>query len=374
VFPTDFDQAIDRNGIMPEVLEWRRVQPAEAIERAYEHLRAGHMVVFPTDTVYEAAAIDPDAFDHLSSPVDLTVPVLGLRELLDWVPDLSPLGQRLVRRCWPGPLKLVSTIDPGKGRVGTLPDAVRRRLNRSGFASFRSPGHEAIHMLLRKLAEPLLAHSGQSVNAAQALEEFGPGTALVIDDGPTHFGRNATEVRVDGRRWELLREGVLGSADVEELTPCHILFVCTGNTCRSPLAEALCRRLLADRLGCPPTELRRHGFVVQSAGLVAIAGGRAAAEAEAIAQEVGADLTQHQSQPLTMELLAQADFLFAMTRAHLLSLLSLDPQGVGPVPRLLSPQGEDIADPIGGDMEIYRKCASQIRRHLEELLPELQAA
>ena len=58
------------------------------------------------------------------------------------------------------------------------------------------------------------------------------------------------------------------------------VFVCTGNTCRSPLAEGLCKKLLAERLGCPAEELPQRGFLVISAGIAAMMGGEAAAEAE----------------------------------------------------------------------------------------------
>jgi protein arginine phosphatase len=150
----------------------------------------------------------------------------------------------------------------------------------------------------------------------------------------------------------------------------HILFVCTGNTCRSPLAEALCVRLLADRLGCEPADLPERGFFVQSAGLAAMMGAEATAEAVAVARELGADLSKHKSRPLTLDLLAQTDFLFAMTQAHLHLLKSLDlPEG--PTLALLSGNGEDIADPIGSSSEVYRECALQIKKQLEARVTDI---
>jgi protein-tyrosine phosphatase len=156
----------------------------------------------------------------------------------------------------------------------------------------------------------------------------------------------------------------------EVVESCQILFVCTGNTCRSPLAQALCARLLADRLGCEPADLSEHGFIVQSAGLAAMIGAGATLEAVAVAREFGADLTGHKSQPLTPELLARTDFLFAMTQTHLHLLSSLGLSN-RPILSLLSDQGEDIADPIGASAEVYRECARQIRKHLEARLTEL---
>jgi len=151
---------------------------------------------------------------------------------------------------------------------------------------------------------------------------------------------------------------------------CHILFVCTGNTCRSPLAQAMCARLLADRLGCEPAGLPALGFSVQSAGLAAMIGAEATAEAVAVAREMGADLSGHKSQPLTRELLAQTDLLFTMTQAHLHILNSLELPD-GPILALLSGNGEDIADPIGCSPEVYRECGQQIKQHVEARLTDL---
>jgi L-threonylcarbamoyladenylate synthase len=150
-----------------------------------------------------------------------------------------------------------------------------------------------------------------------------------------------------------------------------ILFICTGNTCRSPMAECLCKRQLSRALGCSTAELPARGFIVQSAGLAAAHGQPAAAEAALVAQELEADLSQHRSQPITDALLNQATHVFVMTRSHLLLLLDYYPQQ-GPVPRLLSPSGIDLDDPIGCDLSVYRECAQAILRDLEVLLPALQ--
>ncbi len=138
---------------------------------------------------------------------------------------------------------------------------------------------------------------------------------------------------------------------------CLIIFVCTGNTCRSPLAEVLCKKLLADRLACTPEELPGHGFCVFSAGLAAMIGCGAATEAIDVARTLGADLSGHQSRLLTRELAAQADYLVAMTHSQELILTSCFAD-LGATPRLLSPAGEDIADPIGCDRPVYEQCCA----------------
>ena len=153
-------------------------------------------------------------------------------------------------------------------------------------------------------------------------------------------------------------------------TPRRIVFVCTGNTCRSPLAQALCEKLLAEHLKCDIADLPKRGFIVQSAGLAAFPGCQASSEAVAIARELGAALEGHVSRPLTIEDLTQSHYLIAMTRGHLDVLLAMRGDD-GPMPRLLAESGEDIADPIGSEPEVYRTCAQQILSHLQKLIPEL---
>lgn len=147
-----------------------------------------------------------------------------------------------------------------------------------------------------------------------------------------------------------------------------ILFVCTGNTCRSPLAESLCRSKLALALGCSPDELAAKGFRVESAGVMAYEGDPATPEAVVAASAIGADLAGHRSRPLNPEMLERATDVFAMTEMHLMVLLSrFGP--VGPEPKLLCEQ-DDLLDPIGGDSEEYRACAQIIAWQLDRLIPK----
>jgi len=150
--------------------------------------------------------------------------------------------------------------------------------------------------------------------------------------------------------------------------PRSVLFVCTGNTCRSPLAEAMCKRLVADRLGCGVDELPSRGFVIESAGVATWGGLPASPEAEAAVREVGADLSGHRSRPIDPALLARATDVIAMTAGHAAVLRAKFP-GVGPPPVLLGGT-EDLDDPIGGDAAVYRACTETIRRHLTRFLTD----
>lgn len=151
-----------------------------------------------------------------------------------------------------------------------------------------------------------------------------------------------------------------------ESARCSVLFVCTGNTCRSPLAEAVCKRRLADRLGCEVNELEARGFVVNSAGVYAYPGEAASEGAVIAAAELGADLAAHRSRPVNPELLANANHVVAMTGGHLAALAARFPN-VGPPPVPLA-DGFDLPDPIGGELDEYRACARAIETLVDRFI------
>jgi protein-tyrosine phosphatase len=354
-------------------MDWPEGEALPLVTRVRQHLQEGRAVVVPTESTYVvvAGALATGGVRSLDQAVGQEAP-LGIllgqaAEVFDWLPAFKGVGLRLARRFWPGPLTIASGASLRQGLFPRLPQALQERLAPDQHARLRLSDHPAPRKIAAQLGMPLLFAPTPWIEPEQVTAALGHRVALIVSDGRTPFAQPDTVVEVRGRAWRLLSEGAIPLGEVEEAAPCRIVFVCTGNTCRSPLAEALCRKLLADKMQCPPGELSRHGFFVQSAGLAAIMGAEATPEAVSAAGELGADLTGHGSQPLTIELLLQADRLFAMTASHLRMLYGVR----GVTPRLLAPDGEDVADPIGAAPEVYRDCARQIRGYLEKLLPEL---
>jgi protein-tyrosine phosphatase len=369
----------------PQVLEVTAADdPRDAVHRAVQALVEGKLVALPTETVYVVAAsgLCDKAVERLvalspnkpSEPA--TLAVRGTSEVLDYVPRVPPVGERLARRCWPGPITLQIADAHPESAVHRLPPRVKAAVVPLGEIRVRVPAHDLVLQVLRLLAGPLVIASARgpgpddAVTAQEVIAQLDGRLDVILDDGRCKFAQPSSIVRVDERGFEILRQGVLSEAHLKRLASFMVVLVCTGNTCRSPMAEALLKKRIADRLGCRIDEIEDRGVMVASAGISAAPGARSALEALQTMRERGLDLSQHESQPLSERMVRFADLILTMTRGHRDAILAQWPEAESRVYVLGRGRG-DVADPIGGPLELYRRCADQLDSYLGEWIAEL---
>ncbi|MEM9109808.1 MAG: low molecular weight protein arginine phosphatase [Planctomycetota bacterium] len=147
-----------------------------------------------------------------------------------------------------------------------------------------------------------------------------------------------------------------------------VLFVCTGNTCRSPMAEGLAKHALAEMKGVPIDQLEDAGIRVRSAGVSTGGGSPASAQAVEAMRRAGIDIGAHTSTALTADLIQDADAVFTMTDSHRKGVLVHSPGAAGKT-QTLDPEG-DIVDPFGAPVEAYIQTAEMIRDALTRRLAQ----
>lgn len=357
--------------------------PQDIVHRTVQALAEGKLVVFPTETVYlgAASALMPDSVRRLVEACGC-VPVqhraLAIKsgdDALDYVPELTPLGRRLMRRCWPGPLLVRAETQHAESVLSQLPSETRALIAPQGVVGLRVPFHDVILSVLRFSIGPLVVvpisyADRMAVTAEEAGEQVGSTVDVILNGGRTKYAQPATMIGLNQDCWTVLETGVIGDLALQRLASMMILLVCTGNTCRSPMAELLMRRHLANRIGCAIDELDQHGVVVASAGIAAAPGGRPSSEAvEAMARQ-GLDLGEHLSQPVTERLIKQADLILTMTHGHRQAILNQWPD-LAARTFAVSRDRRDVADPIGGPLPLYEECARQLDDYLAVWAAEL---
>jgi protein-tyrosine phosphatase len=366
---------------MPAILDWRQAAAPDDLARQLSQALAGGAVVALPSEVGTVLAAAPASLADANRPPGLP-DALTTRRLDAYFDPAeffahyapTPAERVLAARLWPGPVGWVHDESPFPAWV---------------------PSHLALASILATRHAPLAVFElddGRPVDPTA----LGDAAAQVVIDGPPRPGP-VTLIRPNDTRWVVERPGVMSESAIRHALARRIVFLCTGNTCRSPMAEGLFKRRLADRLGCEVDELPDRGFAVTSAGLMAGSGDAATPESAAVLREFGVDLSAglmagsgdaatpesaevlrefgvdlsaHRSRPAGADLIARADDVIVMTRSHLAMVASRYPVLGGALRLLCGPDG-DLDDPIGGGPDVYKGCATTIRQHVDRLITEL---
>ena len=350
--------------------------PQAIIAESVDRLNAGEIVAFPTETVYGIAAKSSDTaavaklFDvkarSTGKPMSLAI---GCNDSLDnYAQNPTAIMYRLARRCWPGPLTMVIQASD---QIAGLSNESLALLAPNNWLGLRVPSNEVLLSVLDQLNEPLVLTSANksdqadATTAVEVAEQLDDNVQLILDGGPTKIGTPSTVIKVHERHVEILRSGALTRDQIRTALQLEIVIVCTGNTCRSPMAEMLLKQKLAAANDLSIDQLPQHGIHVCSAGITANNGSPAADQAINVLGKQDLDLTCHRSQPLSYALANSADLILTLSNSHQQAIVNEWPEFADKT-SLLASDGSSVSDPIGGSYEIYQQCAVQIDTHLDK--------
>ena len=326
-------------------------------------IRQGGLVIFPTETVYGIAADfnNEKAMSRLrevkhrnhDKPFSIHIVQKGL--IANYSPITDPGVYKLIDCYWPGPLTvIVPTFEDDKTIGIRMPD-----------------NNIAIRLVEESqctVAAPSANFQGNSSPSTceEALRDLDGLVDVAIDGGSAKFGKASSVVDFTQANPTVMRPGVITQEDVDRVTMKKmILFVCTGNSCRSVMAEYLLKKMLQGK----------GDVEIYSAGTGVFVRSSASAETIAVLKKEGIDASFHQSQSLNSILLKKADLILVMTRTHRQQVLERVPTVEKRI-YLLKEFAQlskvnyvdlDIPDPIGKPPEAYEECLLTIKDAIDQV-------
>jgi L-threonylcarbamoyladenylate synthase len=345
---------IDPNDIDPDILK--------GIARV---IVDGGIVATPTETVYGLAACaeNRDAVKKLyeikNRPADkpFTYAVAQASEVIEnYFSTLTPFGYRLMEKFWPGPLTIIyHSLD-------------------NEIIGVRVPGHPVVRSLIAAVGKKVFLPSAnkagepEALSAAEVEAHFTDTVDVIIDSGMTLYGKSSTVIDLTYHPFKIVREGVVSEKEIiDTFVKKRIIFVCTGNTCRSPMAQMLFQKYFEEA-----KPYLKERYEILSYGTSASDGSPVSSQVTSILREKEAlDTRGFQAKRINRHAILSADLIFTMEEAQADYVLQLEPTIEGRIfhlKKFLSPALEgDIPDPIGKDYEMYEDVYVLIKKAILEL-------
>ena len=368
-------------GVKTEIIKMTTPDDTESIQKAAKLLDKGSLVAFPTETVYGIGCkVEKQALERLNEVKDrqlgkrYTLHIGSHEQLAHYIPQMSLRMRKLVRHAFPGPVTIVFDLDKQALKLArkNLGKDIFDLLYADGTLGVRYPDNPIACAILSQAKSPIVAPSAnpagqEPAQTAQKVKDYFEGRIDAIMDAPAFestYHQSSTVVKIGKNEISVLREGAVSADQIREWSTVRILFVCTGNTCRSPMAEGFCRKYFSDILSCQVDDLTNLGYKISSAGIAAFEGAPASRHAVEVCRERQIDLTGHQSRQLTLQEVDQSDLIFVMSRNHRSYIVQSVPSAVDKS-FLLDPKG-DVQDPVGFNIDVYRACFQQISENIKK--------
>ena len=335
------------------------------IKRITEVLLSGGIIALPTETVYGLAGCSDDerAIEKLykvkgrPKHKEFTYALADKEKAKEYYfSTLAPFAYRLMDEYWPGPLTVIY-YSPESKKVG-----------------IRIPSHPVALKVLERLGKPVFLSSanisGQKelLSASEIEATFKDNIDLIVDSPPGKSAKPSTILDLTYYPFKVIREGDVTKRDiVSTFIKKRILFVCTGNTCRSPMAQFLFKKYLEE---AKPYLKDRYDII--SRGISAVSGAKASSYiVDILREKENLDVGSFSAKRLTRNDILSSDLIFVMEASQRDYILKLEPTAMARIFHLGKfidfESEEDIPDPISRGEEVYREVFGLIKKAVLEL-------